>query len=230
VAWPPNLPPQAPNFSVFIDDAPNSEAVRDQRAGAIGFLASARARGQAIRILFDERAARAWIRRLPEEGFPTSAPPLRRIYLASGGSQASGHLARQVSLAVDLPLVEPEAEHPDHDYAGWGPRYEALAREERWLVHSPTWHAAEALGAAADLVILVEHPGANPKEFPSPRPDAGKWRRLFSPWLRRYPSVEAGLLGREVARHAGDTPLLRLRTEAEERALVEGLSVRAPIH
>ena len=219
-SWPPAVIDPA-GVTVFIDDLPRD--LLPLRAEILAGLARARAEGRAVRVFSTTKLALGWTHAVADSGLP-AATPLRRLYLASGESEASGAFASNLATLLALPLVEPEAAHPGHEYEGWGPRYEALALRETWLIHSPTWHAAEALAPAADLIILLEPSAADPREeFPSPRPEAKKWRRVFAPWLNRYPGVEARLLGREIDHHAGETPVLRIRTPEEQAAVVAAL-------
>ena len=225
LAWP-SAETGSEEVLVLIDDAPQSRAAG--RGEAMAATARARAAGAAVRVFCAEKPAFAWIKQVAAAGLPDPTGPLQRLYLASGEGAQSEELAHALAAALGVPLVEPEAEHPGHDYSGWGPRYEALAGEERWLIHSPTWHAVEPLCERADLVVLDEPAGFDPKvEFPAPQPESPKWRRLFAPWLSRYPGVEARLLERELARHSGDAPVLRLRTAEERVALLAAFKLPA---
>jgi len=220
VTWPPVLLEPA-GVTVFIDDLPRD--LLPARAPVLAGLARARAEGRIVRVFVTAKSAVDWARAVADSGLPAPSS-LRRVYLASGEGETSAALASNLASLLALPLVEPEGGHAEHEYDGWGPRYEALARQESWLIHSPTWHAAEALAPAADLILFLESSAADPRaEFPSPLPQASKWRRLFGPWFKRYPGVEARLLGREIANHAGETPVLRIRTREEQAALVAAL-------
>ena len=80
----------------------------------------------------------------------------------------------------------------------------------------------------ADVVILLERSAGEPREeFPSPQPRAKKWQRIFAPWFNRYPAVEARLLEREIERHAGEAPVLRIRTPEELGELLGALPAAA---
>jgi hypothetical protein len=223
VAWPGSE--VASGALVFVDDAPRDRG--EGRAKALAICASARAAGRHVLVFHSEKAALAWAKAATSGEVSGEAAPMRRVYLASGESSASEETAQRLAVGLGLPLLEPEADHPGHDYAGWGPRYEALSREESWLIHSPTWHAVESLCARADLVILFERSDDPREEFPSPTPQGKVWRRLFGPWLARYPRVEARLLEREIERHDGEAPVLRVRTSDERAAVLEAFLQRA---
>ena len=226
LVWPPEPGPGPASPVMFIDDG--SVGGSDARTAALAAIATARVDGHVGLAFLSLKQAFAWARELAEGGLPARPGAVERLYLASGASDASAGLAKRLAEMLELPLIEPEAEHPGHEYEGWGPRYEALAREPRWLIHSPTWHAAEALCAAADLVILLERKAVDPREeFPAPQPQARKWQRIFAPWLNRYPVVEARLLEREIERQSGVAPILRLRTEAEREAVVAAIAQAA---
>ncbi len=209
---------------VFVDDAAApKDGLVGGRGDALAFLAARRAGGEPVVVLHGRKDGARLARRLRDEGLPAAAP-LRRVFVASGHSERSHERAARVAEALRLPLVEPEPVEADVPPDGWGPRYAAIARGEQWVAHTHNWHAVEALAERADLILHFEAPRAlATDEFPAPNPAARGWRLLFSPWLRRYPVVEAQLLGRELATHAGDAPVLHLRTDDEAEAVLAAL-------
>jgi hypothetical protein len=209
---------------VLVDDAPAGAAADIQaRSNLLAEVARARAGGHAIAILRDKKGADRWLARVKDEGLPEKPGPLRRVFVASGHSEVSVSRVTRLAEALGLPLIEPDAPGEDHSAEGWGPRYAQIAQGERWLVHTPSWHAVEVLAPFADIVIHSETTSQEAgREFPSPAPEAGKWRLVFSPWLKRYPGVEARLLSRELAGHSHEAPLFRIRNSEEGETVLNG--------
>jgi|GEM_PF-4885138 len=218
---------------VLVDDAgagaPAGVAARSELLAAV---AAARVRGASLAILHDGKSAERWIAKVKQEGMPEAPGALKRVFVASGHSEASVRRVTLLAEALGLPLIEPDAPGEDHGGEGWGPRYARIAEGERWLVHTPSWHAVEVLAPFADLVVHSETTSREAgREFPSPNPEAKKWRVAFSPWLKRYPGVEARLLARELAGHAHEAPLLRIRSQEEGDIVLEAVlhAVRAAL-
>lgn len=209
---------------ILADDGPVGTAADiAARTDLLARVAEARTSGHTIAILRDRKAADRWLARVKNDGLPQRPGPLKRVFVASGHSEVSVSRVRRLSEALGLPLIEPDAPGEDHSAEGWGPRYAHIAEGERWLVHTPSWHAVEVLTPFADIVIHSEttsHEASG--EFPAPNPEARKWRVAFSPWLKRYPGVEARLLSRELAGHAHEAPLFRIRTSEEGEAVLQG--------
>ncbi|HEX6638479.1 MAG TPA: hypothetical protein VF033_12555 [Steroidobacteraceae bacterium] len=209
---------------ILADDAPVGAAAEvAARTELLARVAAARTSGHTIAILRDRKGADRWLARVKEEGLPAAPGPLRRVFVASGHSEVSVGRVKRLAEALGLPLIEPDAPGDDHSGEGWGPRYAHIAEGEHWVVHTPSWHAVEMLTPFADIVIHSEttsHEASG--EFPAPNPEARKWRVAFSPWLKRYPGVEARLLARELAGHAHEAPLFRIRTSEEGEAVLQG--------
>jgi hypothetical protein len=214
---------------VFADDAPvGPGAGTAARSNLLAGVAAARTRGAALAILHDRKAADRWLEEVKREGLPEPPGPLRRIFVASGHSEVSERRVRTLADVLGLPLIQPDAPGDDHSGEGWGPRYAQIAQGERWLVHTPSWHAVEVLAPFADLVIHSETTSQEAgREFPAPNPEAKKWRLAFSPWLKRYPGVEARLLAKELAGHAHEAPVLRIRNPDEGEIVLAGFVAAA---
>lgn len=216
---------------VFIDDAPRGKDEQGEaRSALLAQVAEARTAGKAIAILCDRKAADRWIEDVKYQGLPEPAGPLRRVFVASGHSPESQSRVTRLAEALGLPVVEPDRN--GEVLEGWGPRYAAIAREELWLVHTPSWHAVEVFSEQADIVIYSEiAPREAPRELPAPAPEAKKWRVMFGPWFKRYPRVEAGLLSREVSHHEHEVPVFRIRTAEEAETVLAGFlaGARRPV-
>jgi hypothetical protein len=209
--------PADAELMVFCDDAPLVRGQREAAAGAIlGRLIELRLAGVPLVVLPDGGVAKRWLRALEAEGIP-SGGALQRVFLAAGPSELSRQLAERLAGKTTLSLVLPDGEAFVSVEEGWGPRYQAAASGERWLLWTASWHAVEAIAPRADLVIHL------PDAAPAVEPPAGRLRGLLSPWSKRYPGIESGLLSRELAKHAHETPVLTLRSESEVRAVLRAL-------
>jgi hypothetical protein len=220
---PEEIVPDASVF-VFLDDAPPGKASDDHaRGGLLAKVAGARAAGRAVVVLCERKAADRWLASVKNEGLPAPPGPLKRVFVASGHSEVSHGRAVRLAEGLGLPFIEPDAPDLEQPGGGWGPRYAAIAQGERWLVHTPSWHAVDVLAPFSDIIIHSETTSQEAgREFPAPNPEARKWRVMFSPWLKRYPGVEAQLLAREVAGHALEAPVFRIRNSDEGETVLHG--------